>query len=316
MFVPGDLERQLEAARARLKTAQLLARKLHAAEAQLAEYRKKNKQLALILNKEKRDVNKLENLSLSSLFCTILGTKDEKLDRERQEYLAAKLTYDTARQVLLEVEQDVQGLKEQLELYQNAHTEYKQLLQEKEEVLKRQDNPTSRELLALAEEEAKLAVRQKELQEAAEAARHTLLAIGQLLNSLNSAANWGTWDMLGGGLLSTAVKHSRINDARQQVQSVQRNLNRLQRELSDVQVEADLDIDIKGFISFADYFFDGLIADWVVQSRINEARKRAEKLEEDVKALQQMLSGQLRQNEQKTAAIQKQREMLIGKNSI
>jgi hypothetical protein len=32
-----------------------------------------------------------------------------------------------------------------------------------------------------------------------------------------------------------------------------------------------MSLDIGGFATFADYFFDGLIADWVVQSKIHNA---------------------------------------------
>jgi hypothetical protein len=30
------------------------------------------------------------------------------------------------------------------------------------------------------------------------------------------------------------------------------------------------------FLSFADFFFDGFVADWLVQDRINEARRQVE----------------------------------------
>lgn len=63
-------------------------------EENLAQARKQNGELALILSEEKKDVDKLEQLSVANLFATILGTKDDKLKKERQEYLAAKLKYD------------------------------------------------------------------------------------------------------------------------------------------------------------------------------------------------------------------------------
>ena len=35
----------------------------------------------------------------------------------------------------------------------------------------------------------------------------------------------------------------------------------------------NLNIDTGDFLSFADYFFDGFVVDWVVQDRINNAKK-------------------------------------------
>lgn len=49
-----------------------------------------------------------------------------------------------------------------------------------------------------------------------------------------------------------------------------------QQELKDVELPLDLRMEVGGFLSFADFFFDGLIADYLVQSRIGEAREQVE----------------------------------------
>ena len=41
-------------------------------------------------------------------------------------------------------------------------------------------------------------------------------------------------------------------------------------ELSDVDQLVGVDLNISDFLSFADYFFDGIIADWMVQSKIKD----------------------------------------------
>ena len=48
------------------------------------------------------------------------------------------------------------------------------------------------------------------------------------------------------------------------------------RELNDVNMACTLNIDTGDFLSFADYFFDGFIVDWVVQDRINNAKRQVE----------------------------------------
>ena len=35
-------------------------------------------------------------------------------------------------------------------------------------------------------------------------------------------------------------------------------------------------MEISDFLTFADFFFDGIIADWLVQSRINDAKEELE----------------------------------------
>lgn len=117
---------------------------------------------------------------------------------------------------------------------------------------------------------------QREVNEAIQAASQALRSLQQARESLKSAGNWGIWDMLGGGLISTFVKHSKMEDAERLVQQARSDLKRLQKELMDVDTVAEFHIETGDFLSFADYFFDGLIADWLVQSRINEAKRQVD----------------------------------------
>lgn len=75
------------------------------------------------------------------------------------------------------------------------------------------------------------------------------------------------------------IKHSKIDDAQNELRQVNGLLQKLNKELQDIQVPGELNIEIDGFAKFADYFFDGLIADWHVQNKINENRRRVEELE-------------------------------------
>ena len=83
--------------------------------------------------------------------------------------------------------------------------------------------------------------------------------------------------MLGGGLISTIGKHRRIDEARDGINEVQARLSSFERELSDVGERIQLGIEIGEFETFADYFFDSLIFDWAVQSKINQSLERTRK---------------------------------------
>ncbi len=58
------------------------------------------------------------------------------------------------------------------------------------------------------------------------------------------------------------------------METAKRDLRIFQRELNDVQMFLNLNLNIGDFLTFADLFFDGLITDYLVQSKINEARKQ------------------------------------------
>lgn len=123
----------------------------------------------------------------------------------------------------------------------------------------------------------------REINEARNAGREALYSLQQAEKKLDSARGWGIWDMLGGGMISTMVKHSKINDASNLMEEAQQKLFDFQRELQDVQVPARFRVEIGDFLTFADFFFDGLIADWMVQSRIGEAREQVGKAIEKVR---------------------------------
>lgn len=115
-------------------------------------------------------------------------------------------------------------------------------------------------------------VMRREMYEAIEAGERALSSLRTAQSKLNSAKNWGLFDMFGGDGLEGLVKHVKINDASRYVEEAKRDLLVFQRELKDVNVPLNLRIEVGGFLSFADFFLDGFIADYLVQSKISEAR--------------------------------------------
>ena len=116
----------------------------------------------------------------------------------------------------------------------------------------------------------------KEISEAITSGEHALVSLKEAQNKLNSARNWGIFDMLGGGLIADIIKHSKMSDASVYLEEAKRDLLVFQKELQDIQETVDLKVDVDGFLTFADFFFDGFIMDYVVQSKIAEARKQIE----------------------------------------
>ena len=144
-----------------------------------------------------------------------------------------------------------------------------------------------------------------------DAGNAVLNGLQSVIASLKSARNWGTWDLLGGGLIATAVKHSRIDGARASAHQVQQLLRRFQRELADVDARSDIDIDIGSFATFADYFFDGLIVDWVVQSRIGRSLDSANRVADQVRNTLRALQKNLADVQEKAGNVSQKRQMLI-----
>ena len=118
--------------------------------------------------------------------------------------------------------------------------------------------------------------RQLEIREAIEAGERALRSLKEARSNLGSARGWGVVDMLGGRGLSGLIKHVKIGDARSSLNRAKADLDRFSRELSDVRDIQGLDIEIGDFLTFADFFFDGFLADIMVQSKIRQAQDKVD----------------------------------------
>ena len=117
--------------------------------------------------------------------------------------------------------------------------------------------------------------RQKEIQEAIHAGENALRHLYSARDELRSAGNWGLLDMFGGNFLSGMMKHSKMDQARRSMENARNALASFRSELQDVHDPA-LNMDIDGFLTFADFFFDGFLVDLLVQSRISKAKQQVE----------------------------------------
>ncbi len=115
-----------------------------------------------------------------------------------------------------------------------------------------------------------------EIREAIDAGERALVSLRAARENLNSAKNWGYLDMFGGNFLTGMLKYSKLNDATNCLERAKNDLLRFQKELKDVNLPLNIRMEIGGFLSFADFFFDGIVADYLVQSKIADAKEQVE----------------------------------------
>ena len=74
---------------------------------------------------------------------------------------------------------------------------------------------------------------EKEKREAIDAGNRALKSLRNAQDNLNSAKNWGLWDMFGGGFISTMAKHSKMDRAKQNMEQARYDLRRIYEETPD-----------------------------------------------------------------------------------
>ena len=244
--------------------------------------------------KEEADVARLEGRSLAAFFYNVVGKMDEKLDQERREAYAARVKYDAAVRELQAVELDLTQCGAELDSLSLCEEHYRMCLEEKAAAIKISGSADGFEILRLETCIQTLESQLKELHEALDAGEAALFMIKNVQSSLDSAEDLGTWDMFGGGLLVDMAKHDHLDDAQAMIEKLQVQLLRFRTELTDVKIDADVQISVDGLTRFADFFFDGLFADWAVMDRIEQAQGQVKKTRSQIEGVLSRLEGMIR----------------------
>lgn len=282
---------------------------LRAQRAQLAEKAAELEQSKLA---EQADVDRLEGRSLAAFFYGVIGKMDEKLTQERAEAYAARVKYDAAARELASVEEDLERKEAELSRLEGCEARYEEALRRKQEALKASGGPTAGEILRLEERLSGLESRGKEIGEAICAGGEALSTADRILQSLDSADGWATWDLFGGGLIADIAKHDHLDNAQAAVEQLQVQLRRFRTELVDVgSIQADFHVSIDGFLRFADYFFDGLFADWAVMDQINQSQQQVRSTRSQIAQVLSQLDEMLQSAQAEQSAAQTELEALV-----
>lgn len=266
-----DIGQRLATALEKVRRKAKLKAKIQSAYRQFDEASEELKKCTAILAKEHADVLSLEGLSLTGIFHSLIGNREQKLAIEQQEYIAAKLKHDAARESAQQLKLELTRLESELSLMDEVEREYGQLISEKESYLSASQTQAACELVEIGQRLSDLDSDRRELSEAIQAGEQALSRLETVRSSLSSATSWGMADMFGGGMLTTMVKHSAMDRAKEQAHEAHQAILHFQQELADTGHNLQASIQIDGFSRFADIFFDGIIMDWMMQSKIQSA---------------------------------------------
>lgn len=214
------------------------------------------------------------------------------------------------------MEEDILKRVEELTPLHGCEERYARLLEEKAASIKASGGAESAEMLRLEEKLSYIENQKRELREAISAGGMAWDTVESVLSSLSSAQGWGTWDMLGGGLIADMAKHSRLDEAQWKIEQLQVQLRRFHTELADVTIYADVQVNLDGFLRFADYFFDGLFVDWAVMDKINRSQEQVWHTRGQIETILDRLRNMFRSAELEQIQTRKKLDELILKTNL
>ena len=264
-------------------------------------------------NKEQGDVDKLNKTNLSNFFYRLTGKMEEKLTTEQKEACEAAIKYDTALKEMETIEFKLRQIQDELDTLKNVEREFHDALNDKKEQIKVSNDSMKEELLKLEKSLTSLQAQEKEIREAMAAGNRCLYAANNVIDNLKKASDWGTWDVIGGGTMSTLIKHDYMSKAQASVSALQSELRYFKSELADVKIYGNMSVSTDSFTKFADFFFDNIFVDLSVQDRIRSSLNSVTGTKNQIQSALSKLNRLMEENRKKQDEIKKRIEnYLIG----
>ncbi|MBS4219866.1 hypothetical protein KHA96_16245 [Bacillus sp. FJAT-49711] len=280
-------DRQMELTMKRTERDRI-KRRLNGAEKRLDEAIDSRDRLYRRLTKEQQDIAKLGKFSFTNKLKAWTGKWDEQMEKELAEAAEAELKYNEAEKTVMDLKMETEKLRKEMQNpdFTYIDEDWTDFLKEKEIWIRQNDSVANSTLQKIADVRVSLRSMMRELGEAEEAGRKAIRALDAALNKLGSAEGMSMWDtFLGGGLIVSAIKYSEINSSEDLIHRAQRALRHFETELMDVQNIAaeSFTINKKDIFTFTDLFFDNIFSDWMVHSRITDAKSKLNQVLQDVR---------------------------------
>lgn len=265
-----------------------------------------------VLEKENQDVEKLQHLSLSSIMLRFQNDKEERMAKEEKEAMDAAFHYQ-------QLEANAQALQAELASYQELIKKESSLRAQLEdleyEYIKTKDVNLAKEVDDLRKKMEDNRIKDKEILEAIQAGNVVNKKIEGILEKLGSAQNWGLYDMIGGGMFSSIIKHEKIGDVQRKIADIQMDIERFQKELHDVSRFEVGKLEISESLALFDMFFDNIFSDFMVQNRMQEAQTDIKNFHNELCAILDNLQQQYAMNNQMHEDLKKKSKQVVHQAS-
>jgi len=259
------------------------------------------------LKEEQKDIDDLDRFSILNMIRTWTGKQDEIREKELGELAAVEAKYREVEKTVIDLEQDIAFNESELvkEDWESLDVEWEHIIKEKKRWIIENNHVEATRLEKLYEQKTLLVTSIREITEAITAGNEAKISLKIALKLLKSAQDYSTWDtFLGGGLIATSLKHSKLDESEEAIHHAQRSLQRFHTELLDIQQLKvnNLSIERDSFVTFADYVFDDIFSAWSTHSKITNSIDRMEQTLQDLSNISDQLREQLKTNQDKLYA--------------
>lgn len=129
----------------------------------------------------------------------------------------------------------------------------------------------------------------REIAEAQWALSRCIRLLDDAAADMKSAKNWGLWDLVGGGAVSSIFKRSKINSGNRSLEELSYALSDLKKELGELNVYSPALIPDRLFDRTFDILFDNIFTDFRVQGELKRNLAQLSRLRADLEQIERIL---------------------------
>lgn len=263
---------------------------------------------------ESLDVEKLKKNTLSTIILKNFGRYEDKMTKESEEMLEAKLEYDKAIARVEDLKKSKDESQKRLSLLRQEERIFEAELERREEFIKTDINSEVfkkyNELEAVQDMLSKQLV---ETEEALNSAKRVMSTAGNAIKQLESAEGWATFDVwTRGGIISHIAKYKHIDNAKDDFNRLNSQLEDLQKELQDLDLSGVSSLDgIDSTTRAIDFWLDNIFTDMNVRERIQDDNERVSELRDKISAIAYKLGNNISAIQNKLKEIEQKKNDLI-----
>ncbi len=240
---------------------------------------------------EERDLKRLEQKGLYGVFQSILGNKEERIEKERQEYLQAYLKQQSIVNSLVELKKEKELLLKNYSSKFNTEEAFDKLVQQKVKEITKDDPELGEGIVHFEERIIRHRSKIKEIQQTIREGRKTIRMLSRILINLGKIEHWGK-----GRSKRNATNRNRAKDRiKKDINIADNHLNKFEKELLDISDHYSMNYtqQLEATRGFLDALYDSLITDWVVKEKIENSSNVVRNFSDKILRIMSMLENEI-----------------------
>ncbi len=255
----------------------------------------------------------LDGMTWTRLRTSFTGRRTEELLSARTAQATASSALAAAQDRSTMARSEVARLEDQLALMGNLEERNERALEARATWLASTDPVVAAALAELTDQIGAAHEMLREVGEAAAAAAEADRWLTAAEDKLSSASSWSTYDtFFGGGMISSVIKHDRMDDASSLIRRADLALGRLTAELGDVGLPPIGGVEVSDMTRTLDIWMDNIFSDLSSMKAIARAQERVTLALRSVEGVVGALDARGRETRQALDRLAARRTELIG----